>query len=158
MEALLGVSAGYAAKARPINRNRQPARLLARHAGSPEGRGLAGPLAALLGQAQSGSCRGTPGKPASQRPPLHFGVWRPNGRLAPKGAPQLFQHFCQQEPGYGYYPLPPQDGCSVTVTTVPSPGWLRRAISPWWTITACFTMESPRPVPPTALDLLLSTR
>ena len=46
----------------------------------------------------------------------------------------------------------------VTWMRVPWPGALVRWMSPWWRATACLTMERPRPVPPEALEWLLSTR
>ena len=47
---------------------------------------------------------------------------------------------------------------SSTSTVVPFPTWLRSSILPPRYCTACFTMESPSPVPPVALERLLSTR
>ena len=41
---------------------------------------------------------------------------------------------------------------------VPLPSLLWSWILPWWSCTACLTMERPRPVPPEALEWLLSTR
>lgn len=45
-----------------------------------------------------------------------------------------------------------------TVMVVPSPTALWRSISPPWYWAACLTMDRPRPVPPEALEWLLSTR
>ena len=45
-----------------------------------------------------------------------------------------------------------------TRMVVPSPRRLSTWILPLWSRTACLTMESPRPVPPTSLERLLSTR
>ena len=47
---------------------------------------------------------------------------------------------------------------SVTVMVVPLPRVESTWMVPRWIITACLTMDNPRPVPPTALDRLLSTR
>ena len=41
---------------------------------------------------------------------------------------------------------------------VPCPGLLCKSIFPFKYCTACFTMESPNPVPPDSLERLLSTR
>ena len=47
---------------------------------------------------------------------------------------------------------------SVTVMVVPLPKAESTWMVPRWIITACLTMDKPRPVPPTSLDRLLSTR
>ena len=47
---------------------------------------------------------------------------------------------------------------NVTVMRVPQSGWLSSAISAPWKVAACFTMASPKPVPPRAFERLLSTR
>ena len=47
---------------------------------------------------------------------------------------------------------------SRTVISVPMPSVLLTDRRPPWYSTACFTMDSPRPVPPVALERLLSTR
>ena len=47
---------------------------------------------------------------------------------------------------------------NVIVIVVPYFGTLTRWISPLWIAVACFTIESPSPVPPTSLEWLLSTR
>ena len=47
---------------------------------------------------------------------------------------------------------------NVTLMVVPVPGRLETSMAALWSIAACFTMESPRPVPPTSLEWLLSTR
>ena len=47
---------------------------------------------------------------------------------------------------------------SVTVMVVPLPRVESTWMVPRWIITACLTMDKPRPVPPTSLDRLLSTR
>ena len=46
----------------------------------------------------------------------------------------------------------------VTVMVVPLPRVESTWMVPRWIITACLTMDKPRPVPPTSLDRLLSTR
>ena len=47
---------------------------------------------------------------------------------------------------------------NLTVTVVPFPSSLSREITPPFASTACFTMESPSPVPPIFLEWFLSTR
>ena len=47
---------------------------------------------------------------------------------------------------------------NVTVMLVPFPRVLWRSILPPWYWTACLTIDRPRPVPPEALEWLLSTR
>ena len=47
---------------------------------------------------------------------------------------------------------------NVSVMAVPSPGSLSTWMAAWWSAAPCLTMDSPRPVPPTALEWLLSTR
>ena len=44
------------------------------------------------------------------------------------------------------------------VKVVPLPRALSSSRRAWCIISPCFTMESPRPVPPTSLERLLSTR
>ena len=46
----------------------------------------------------------------------------------------------------------------ATWMQVPAPGWLVRLMAALWSRAACFTMDRPRPVPPTSLERLLSTR
>ena len=47
---------------------------------------------------------------------------------------------------------------NVTWMVVPTPGRLETSMAALWSIAACLTMDSPRPVPPTSLEWLLSTR
>ena len=43
-------------------------------------------------------------------------------------------------------------------TVVPSPSILANSTCTWWICATCFTMASPKPVPPVAREWLLSTR
>ena len=47
---------------------------------------------------------------------------------------------------------------NVTLIVVPVPGRLETSMPALWSMAACLTMDSPRPVPPTSLEWLLSTR
>ena len=47
---------------------------------------------------------------------------------------------------------------NVTWIVVPVPGRLETSMLALWSMAACLTMDSPRPVPPTSLEWLLSTR
>lgn len=41
--------------------------------------------------------------------------------------------------------------------SVPLPSWLFKFICPLWYLTICFTMDRPKPEPPSFLERLLST-
>ena len=105
---------------------------------------------------------------------IHFcGCVPPGGQGRPPLRVHLFPHrciqFCNCIPPLCYdelrkkpFPFPGKAFSYafgiVTVMLVPCPGVLWRAILPLWYCTACLTMESPSPVPPEALEWLLSTR
>ena len=95
------------------------------------------------------------------------------GRISFIVAHPLSFAFAQQLPQRGgaegasrhgsTYSSPPTEGMyhsmgNVTLIVVPVPGRLETSMLALWSMAACFTMESPRPVPPTSLEWLLSTR
>ena len=92
-------------------------------------------------------------------------VW-PTSPYTPGGSAPLGGYT--KSPAAGYFPLPvvfyllsrlySLSFGKVTVMVVPLPRVESTWMVPRWIITACLTMDKPRPVPPTSLDRLLSTR
>ncbi len=92
-------------------------------------------------------------------------VW-PTSPYTPGGSAPLGGYT--KSPAAGYSPLPvvfyllsrlySLSFGKVTVMVVPLPRVESTWMVPRWIITACLTMDKPRPVPPTSLDRLLSTR
>ena len=71
--------------------------------------------------------------------------------------PRMVRSGKSGAPMPGAPPFPYAKG-NVTRISVPFPTSLCRWMAPWWYCTACLTMDSPNPVPPEALEWLLSTR
>ncbi len=84
---------------------------------------------------------------------------RAEGEGPPKpGGPSLSGKYFREELVLdGKERLPPYAG-NTRRTVVPSPSVLFRETLALWKAAPCFTIESPRPVPPISLEWLLSTR
>ena len=60
--------------------------------------------------------------------------------------------------GFPTHSPPHHAAGNVSVISVPCSGSLLTEIVAWWRAAPCLTIDSPSPVPPTALEWLLSTR
>ena len=71
----------------------------------------------------------------------------------------LFQRqYRTKSCGFSTHSPPHHAAGNVSVISVPCSGSLLTEIVAWWRAAPCLTIDSPSPVPPTALEWLLSTR